>query len=825
MLDFNKLRASAVQKHMDNKTPQDIFNQLTQDKYSYLRSYQCEVLTEWYNNRANQYNLIKMNTGAGKTLVGLLILLTLNNEHRGKMLYVVPDKYLETQVKREAQKLRIEIAIDENDSAYLSGEAILIININKLVNGMSVFGVNSKNLRTADYIIFDDAHACLKIIKEQYTLTIPNTSLSYAKLFNLFENALKNDSIGTYQQIKQSDPLAYMRVPFYSWIDNIEEIVQILTEFKNEDCYKFSYPLIQNQIRNCEAVISGTQLTIFPMENSFTDIAAISEAKNKIFMSATFSDDTDLVIGLDLQNNISTLDVIAPSSSGDIGDRIIISPTYLNKKIDLDEVSDLILQYSKQYNVLILVPSFQRADIWVKRGAKLINNQNLENIVEELNNSHQSLHVLVNRYNGIDLPKNACRMIVLDGVPINTGLRERGLETVIDNTSHVYHDKISLIEQGMGRGVRDNKDWCAIIIFDWELSNFIFIDGNEEYFSDATKAQFKLSKDVAEQIKSENAIASMQETLDMFFGRDEQWVSISREVLSSLKTNKNISIAPFYKLSKNAFNQAQLGNIEDAISLQNDAVNVIDNSRLKGAFKERLSRYYYTKDKEQAKIILKSAQILNRNLIKPWQVENEQVVISDVYENQAQSIIKRFNDKFFSKLNEHLANLVIHQDMSSNKFEEAWAFIGQALGTVSNRPEREYHNTTLDVLWKISNNSYLLFSCKNRASSPIICKEYIDAMYGDLAWLKQKISSTANGKNVIIHPGGKACKEAIINKDFRILSSKNLNEFVLRVKNLYKDIEASKDRSIMFVESLLNKYKLKVEDFIDEFTENIHQQD
>ena len=159
-----------------------------------------------------------------------------------------------------------------------------------------------------------------------------------------------------------------MRVPFYSWIDNIEEIVQILTEFKNEDCYKFSYPLIQNQIRNCEAVISGTQLTIFPMENSFTDIAAISEAKNKIFMSATFSDDTDLVIGLDLQNNISTLDLIAPSSSGDIGDRIIISPTYLNKKIDLDEVSDLILKYSKQYNVLILVPSFQRADIWVKRG-------------------------------------------------------------------------------------------------------------------------------------------------------------------------------------------------------------------------------------------------------------------------------------------------------------------------------------------------------------------------------------------------------------------------------------------------------------------------
>ena len=614
-----------------------------------------------------------------------------------------------------------------------------------------------------------------------------------------------------------------MRVPFYSWIDNIEEIVQILTEIKNEECYKFSYPLIQNQIRNCEAVISGKQITIFPMENSFTDIAAISEAKNKIFMSATFSDDTDLVIGLDLQNNISTLDIIAPSSSGDIGDRIIISPTYLNKKIDLDEVSDLILQYSKQYNVLILVPSFQRADIWVKLGAKLINNQNLEDIVEELNASQQSLHVLVNRYNGIDLPKNACRMIVLDGVPINTGLREKGLETVIDNTSHVYHDKISLIEQGMGRGVRDNKDWCAIIIFDWELSNFIFIDGNEEYFSDATKAQFKLSKDVAEQIKSENAITSIRETLDMFFDRDEQWVSISREVLSSLKTNKNISIAPFYKLSKNAFNHAQLGNIDEAIDLQNDAVNMIDNSRLKGAFKERLARYYYTKDKEQAKIILKSAQMLNRNLIKPWQVENEQVIIPDVYENQAQSIIKRFNDKFFSKLNEHLANLVMHPDMSSNKFEEAWFFVGLALGCLSNRPEREFHNTTLDVLWKTSNDDYLLFSCKNRAISPTINKEYIDAMYGDLEWLKHKISPSANGINIIIYPKGKASKEAIVNDNCRILSEDNLNKFIYRIKSFYRELESSGDKSVIFVESLLNKYTLKIESFINEFTESIFQ--
>ena len=45
------------------------------------------------------------------------------------------------QVIAEAGSLGVAVTEDEGDAAFLSGNAILVINIWKLVNGRSVFGV------------------------------------------------------------------------------------------------------------------------------------------------------------------------------------------------------------------------------------------------------------------------------------------------------------------------------------------------------------------------------------------------------------------------------------------------------------------------------------------------------------------------------------------------------------------------------------------------------------------------------------------------------------------------------------------------------------
>ncbi len=58
-----------------------------------------------------------MNTGSGKTVVGLMILQSCLNEGKGPAIYVVPDKYLVAQVCDEAKKLGI-LAVTDKDDYY-----------------------------------------------------------------------------------------------------------------------------------------------------------------------------------------------------------------------------------------------------------------------------------------------------------------------------------------------------------------------------------------------------------------------------------------------------------------------------------------------------------------------------------------------------------------------------------------------------------------------------------------------------------------------------------------------------------------------------------
>ncbi|MBK7092279.1 MAG: DEAD/DEAH box helicase family protein [bacterium] len=55
---------------------------------------QAEALKLWDANRTTQDVLIQMNTGGGKTLVGLLIAQSLVNEQKGRVLYLCPNNQL-----------------------------------------------------------------------------------------------------------------------------------------------------------------------------------------------------------------------------------------------------------------------------------------------------------------------------------------------------------------------------------------------------------------------------------------------------------------------------------------------------------------------------------------------------------------------------------------------------------------------------------------------------------------------------------------------------------------------------------------------------------
>lgn len=324
-IDFSKLSAAISQKNIIE--PREIFLSLTNkaQKYNgYLRDVQTEVLEMWYQNRNKKDNIIKMNTGSGKTVVGLLLLKSCMNENKGKCVYVVPDNYLVEQVIKEANDLGINVTKDIDDINFISGKAILIINIHKLVNGKSVFGINEKI--DIDSILIDDVHSCLEIAETKCMISINREKYKqlYQDILDMFYDSLKQQNESNLINIKDGDyASSSMLVPFWDFKNKKTELLNKFKEYKQEDIFKFNAPMIIDMLELCDCCISYDCIEISMRSLPIHKISSFENASRRIFMSATLEDDSILIRDFDINSNIDN--VICPKNATDIGDRLIIT--------------------------------------------------------------------------------------------------------------------------------------------------------------------------------------------------------------------------------------------------------------------------------------------------------------------------------------------------------------------------------------------------------------------------------------------------------------------------------------------------------------------
>lgn len=107
MVDFKKKLNSA--KIARKTEPCELYSTLDRKSVAGpLRPAQEYILKEWYERHHDDKDLIiKLHTGEGKTLIGLLLLQSMINSKNGPCLYSCPNLYLTTQVCSEAEKFGI----------------------------------------------------------------------------------------------------------------------------------------------------------------------------------------------------------------------------------------------------------------------------------------------------------------------------------------------------------------------------------------------------------------------------------------------------------------------------------------------------------------------------------------------------------------------------------------------------------------------------------------------------------------------------------------------------------------------------------------------
>lgn len=415
VLDFGKLQSGiSATKPIE---PRKIFSTLNRDaRFKRPHDEQSDVLDSWFGKRSQSNNTIKMNTGSGKTLVGLLILQSSLNEGIGPAVYITPDNYLMKQVLAEAADLGITVTDDENDPAFLKGEAILVANVWKLINARSVFGVGDEGVKIPiGALVIDDAHACLATVAGQFSLRLDACHPVYKELFALFRDNLEAQSAVGVLDIENGDPRAILAVPFWAWKDRQANVLKILHPHRNEKEFKWVWPLVGSVLPLSQCIFGGRHLEIAPRYLPVDIIPAFTGAKRRIYMTATLADDGILVSHF--QADASEVgNPIRPKGGGDIGDRMILAPQEINPEIKIDDVKALAADVAKTKNVAVIVPSTQRADYWKDVAAQVLDKNNIASGVEKMRAGHVGVTVLINKYDGIDLPGQSCELLILDGL-------------------------------------------------------------------------------------------------------------------------------------------------------------------------------------------------------------------------------------------------------------------------------------------------------------------------------------------------------------------------------------------------------------------------
>ncbi|MBN6040040.1 DEAD/DEAH box helicase [Amycolatopsis sp. 195334CR] len=790
-LDWNRIGSTGQQLLVQ---PRDIFAALPNKPFSYLRQEQGEVLEGWFARKDDRDVVIKQNTGGGKTVVGLLIAQSTLNEGIGKAVYLAPDTYLAARVREEAARLGLPTAERHDAPSFLAGRAILITTFHKLINGQSVFGIAGGQRTPLDLgvVVVDDAHAALATTEGQFRLTIPIGHEAFYPLFDLFADDLKEQNRKATFDITEGDVTAAVRVPFWAWANKFDEVWKILYPFgaARDEAFKFAWPLIADCLQLCTVMVSSRGIEIQPPCPPIDKIPSFVGARRRVYLTATLSDDSVLVTNLKADpKNLEH--VVTPGSAADLGDRLVLAPVQLNPNLSDDAVRTLAKQFSlgdrdgdgnpetRPVNVVVLVPSSAQANLWRGLADRIHYVGDLEAGVAELRARHVGLVVLVNKYDGIDLPGTACEMLVIDGIPRPMSAADRReAAALIDSPTRRARDA-QRIEQGMGRGVRDVGDRCAVLLLGAGLAMAVHDNAWLELFSPATHAQLELSRDVALQLYGQG-LDGIRSALSVCLDRDPQWVQRSRFALASVRYRNAGAVRPEAAAARDAFDLAVAGQTSQAADRLQTAINGLTDPALRGWVREQKAGYLHFTDPNLAQQQLGAAIRDNPGVLRPTVAVNVRLTRPAAVQARTAAgyLGATYADSTALVLGVRtVLDEIVWDEERTDQAEAAWEKLGLHLGFGSTRPERLY-NTGPDNLWTLTPTSNAVIELKTGVELTCtgIAKKDADQLRGAVQWNTDAYGAVA-AVPVMVHPVDVYDARAIAVPQMRVITPAKLEEF------------------------------------------------
>lgn len=795
-----------------------------------LRPAQEAILRAWHEqHRAQRDIILKLHTGQGKTLIGLLMLQSRLNELGGPVVYLCPNRFLISQTCAQAKQFGVPFctADPELPHDFLEGKSILITVVQKLFNGLTKFKLGPQALPVSA-LVMDDSHACIDEIRESFTIKLPRSGLAYAPIVDLFAGALENQGLGSFADIRKGNYDALLPVPYWDWAEKQAEVADILSKHAEDDAIKFAWPLLRDSLGTCQCVVSGESVEIQPYLPPLDLFGSYYNAKHRMFMSATVTDDSFLVKGLRLSPATIKKPLVYEKERWS-GEKMVLIPSL----IDALDRGTIVASFGgprsgRKFGVVVLVPSFNAAKGWQSAGAAVATKTTIDGEIEGLRTGNYDRPlVIVNRYDGIDLPDDMCRLLIFDSKPYSEGLIDRYEESCRAASDITAMRATRTIEQGMGRSVRGEKDYCVIILVGEELVKTVRAKGARKHLSDQTRTQIDIGLEIAEMARQEEKNAPPLEILrgvvNQCLKRDPDWKAFYAERMDATEhTLPSGKVLDIFQMELDAETALHQGDPAQAVTLIQSLIDKhITDPSDKGWYMQQMARYTHQLSKDESNKLQVEAHKKNTFLMKPLHgMKVDRIVVSQQRVANVIAWIQGF---------ESYADLAVSFDeivsrlgfgVKADRFEHAFDEFGRTLGFSTQRPDKEWKEGP-DNLWALRDGEYLLVECKSEVhfDRKDIVKDETGQMNNACAWFAKNYKA-AKAKNIMIIPAGKLANGAGFNEEVQIMRKTELGRLTKNARSFFAEFASAdlKDLSDKKVQAFLDTHHLSVDALLTEYS-------
>lgn len=783
------------------ESPEALFRDLRNRQVQGLLSHQADLLREYCkSNFLDSADVaLQLPTGSGKTLIGLLIAEWQRRKFGRKVVYLCPTRQLVHQVVNQSlSKYGIKANafvgsrasyLPNIKSEYTNSETIAISTYSSLFNTNSFFN-------DADIIIFDDAHSSENYIAKYWSLSIerhnPKHKAIYDNLVTVFDGVISAPHKS--RILSERDSVWVEKAPSPLVFDLIPELVELLDENTQQSDLQYAWSVLRDHLYACNVYITASSILIRPVIPPTHTHEPFAKAKQRIYMSATLGEGGELerITGVE---KMSRLPIPQGWQKQGDGRRLFLFPERSHNEKDTQNI--LLSMIESTERTLLLVPDERTEKKFkelVKKTSKYktFNASEIEKSKECFVKESQAVAIVANRYDGIDLPDNECRLLVVNGLQQAVNLQERFLVSRMP-AAILYRDRIlTRTVQAVGRCTRSATDYAAVIVLGQELNNFFLNKEKRSLLHPEMQAEVEFGIE-----QSKNTIEEdYSEYFSMLLEHQDDWNDAEAEILSLRNNCDQQELPGIDKLRNSAPHEVKYqhaiwkGDFERAVAECRQILGYLSGDEVIGyrAFwyylsgsaawmgakqgassLEKVARDYFRKafDTAQDGGIPWLYELSRLNLVEQEEDKINISRTSAVIEGLEERLSKlgTVNDsKFEKEVNFILDNLRKSDPKDSKLFEQAHERLGRLLGFQAGNDES---TASPDPWWIAGDDFCIVFEDHSSEATSDINNRFIGANKVRQAashpkWIESKnmVASKATIIPVMITPYQKIDKDA-----------------------------------------------------------------